>query len=322
MKTDFPIDLVYLWCDNSDEDWMAKKQKYYLLENNLDQQAACASRYIDNDELKYSLRSVEKNAPWINHIYIVTDHQTPSWLNIGNPKITMVNHEDILPKENLPVFNSEAIEIGLANIEGLSEHFLFANDDCFLGDTVFPEDFFLPNGKVIVRLIKDPKKSKKKRSQYDRHITDMQNLIKKTFNKKLEFHPHHNFDAYLKSEFHNCVECFSELSSLTAKQRFRNDLALQRSIFGFWLICKNIGIPKVIKKWKSKLINKLPFLSKYIRVDSMSCGICSAKALKRLAKVMPKMFCLNDSEKADISDRQNIKRFMENLFSEKSQFEK
>ena len=38
------------------------------------------SRFRDNDELRYSLRSLEQHAPWLRHIYIVTNGQvhTPS----------------------------------------------------------------------------------------------------------------------------------------------------------------------------------------------------------------------------------------------------
>ena len=33
------------------------------------------SRFRDNDELRYSLRSLEQHAPWLRHIYIVTNGQ-------------------------------------------------------------------------------------------------------------------------------------------------------------------------------------------------------------------------------------------------------
>lgn len=33
------------------------------------------SRFRDNDELRFSIRSVEQFAPWLRHIYIVTNGQ-------------------------------------------------------------------------------------------------------------------------------------------------------------------------------------------------------------------------------------------------------
>ncbi len=319
---DFPIDLVYLWCDDTDEVWRAKKQKHLLVENKLDSQSTNDCRFANNDELKYSLRSVAKYAPWINHIYIVSDHQTPNWLNTAHPKITMINHEDILPKENLPLFNASAIETALAKIPNLSEHFLFANDDMFFGNDVKPQDFFTKNGKAIVRLTPNPKKAKIAKSQYSRYIDAMQKLIFNTFTIKFKHQPHHNIDSYLKSEFQNCINHFGELSSATAKQRFRQEPALQRSIIGYWMICKKCGIQKNIKKWKSQLLDIIPPLSNLIKQDSISINISSDKGLQKLWRIKPKMFCLNDCEKATKNNRQNIKQFMEKLFPSKSEFEK
>lgn len=52
-----------------------------------------ASRFEDNEELRYSLRSVERHAPWVRHIFIVTNGQIPSWLNLDNPRVTVVSHQ-------------------------------------------------------------------------------------------------------------------------------------------------------------------------------------------------------------------------------------
>ena len=84
------IDLVYLWVDGSDPEWLARRcaftgQKFDNTEAN------CKGRYADNDELKYNLRAVEMYAPWIRHVFIVTDGQTPAWLDTSNPKVTVVN---------------------------------------------------------------------------------------------------------------------------------------------------------------------------------------------------------------------------------------
>jgi len=52
-----------------------------------------ASRFEDNEELRYSLRSVERHAPWVRHIFIITNGQIPSWLNLDNPRVTVVPHQ-------------------------------------------------------------------------------------------------------------------------------------------------------------------------------------------------------------------------------------
>src|SRR5574344_661291 len=125
------IDLVYLWVNGDDETW-AKKKAHALAKRTgetLSKDSVDKCRFQDNDELKYSLRSVEKYAPWINKIYIVTDNQIPEWLNTDNKKIKIVDHKEILPEDALPTFNSSAIETRITKIPNLSEHFLFANDD-------------------------------------------------------------------------------------------------------------------------------------------------------------------------------------------------
>jgi len=105
------------------------------------------NRYRDSNELLYSLRSLEKYAPWIRHVYLVTDNQVPNWLDTSNPRITVVPHEDIFPnKSHLPVFSSPSIEAHLHRIPGLSERFAYFNDDVFLGAPTWPEDFIALDG--------------------------------------------------------------------------------------------------------------------------------------------------------------------------------
>lgn len=112
-----------------------------------------SNRYRDNDELKYSIRSLFKYAPWIHHIYLVTDSQIPSWLDLSSNKITIVTHDEIFPNKryilikysHLPTFSSPAIESHIHKIPGLAKHYLYFNDDVFLGNYIYPDDFFTIN---------------------------------------------------------------------------------------------------------------------------------------------------------------------------------
>ncbi|GAB1598387.1 N-acetylglucosamine-1-phosphotransferase subunits alpha/beta-like isoform X1 [Argonauta hians] len=101
------------------------------------------SRFEDNEELKYSLRSIEKYAPWVHNIFIVTNGQIPSWLNLDNPRLHIVTHEDIfMNKSHLPTFSSPAIEANLHRIPGISDKFIYLNDDVMFGKEVWPDDFY------------------------------------------------------------------------------------------------------------------------------------------------------------------------------------
>lgn len=118
------IDLVYLWVDGDDEQ-IKKKREYWhkKYEQKIEPQSINKSRFIDNQELKYSLRSVEKYAPWINNIFIITDNQKPEWLDTSHEKIHIIDHSEIMPAGALPTFNSSAIETCIHNIKNLSEYF-------------------------------------------------------------------------------------------------------------------------------------------------------------------------------------------------------
>lgn len=80
------MNLVYLWCDDADTEWSDMRKKY-LPKEKLDKQVVCKGRLVQNDELKYSLRSVEKYMPWVNNIYIVSACKMPKWLNVNHLKL-------------------------------------------------------------------------------------------------------------------------------------------------------------------------------------------------------------------------------------------
>lgn len=102
-----------------------------------------AGRFAEHDELKYSLRSVVKNAPWVRKIHIVTNGQVPAWLNLNHPKIHIVTHEEIFTNRSyLPTFSSPAIEANLHRIPGLSKRFIYFNDDIFVMTPVTRDDFW------------------------------------------------------------------------------------------------------------------------------------------------------------------------------------
>ena len=130
------IDLVYLWVDGNDPVWLKKRQPYLKKEINT------TGRYQDNQELKYSLRSIDKHLPWIRKIFIVTDNQVPPFLDVSHPKIEIVDHSTLLPKSILPTFNSSVLDYFIYKIPDLSEHFLYANDDMFVNADLPPSFFF------------------------------------------------------------------------------------------------------------------------------------------------------------------------------------
>ncbi len=135
------IDFVILWVDGKDQEWQKTKDKYEKIYNRY-KEGNGEERYRDWEQLRYWFRGVEKYAPWVRNIYLVTCGQCPEWLNVNHPKLKLVNHEDFIDPKYLPTFNSSAIEMNLYKIKDLGEYFVYFNDDMLLTKEVKPEDFF------------------------------------------------------------------------------------------------------------------------------------------------------------------------------------
>ncbi|MBR3084867.1 MAG: Stealth CR1 domain-containing protein [Kiritimatiellae bacterium] len=138
------IDFVLTWVDGSDPDWLASRRRHEGTgaAPTGDAAANADCRYRDNGLLRYWFRGVEKFAPWVDRVFFVTCGQKPKWLDDANPKLRLVNHADYIPGEWLPTFHSNAIELNLHRVAGLSERFVLFNDDVFLLRPVTPEFFF------------------------------------------------------------------------------------------------------------------------------------------------------------------------------------
>ncbi|MEA9981893.1 Stealth CR1 domain-containing protein [Herbaspirillum sp. RTI4] len=134
------IDIVYLWVDGSDPVWGKKREQAYSkwIQEHADELAIYgngAGRYRDNGELLFNLRALEKFFPDHGHVYIVSDGQTPTWLR-SSDRLTVIDHRDLIPATSMPVFDSGHIESYLHHIPGLSERFIYLNDDVFFGAKV------------------------------------------------------------------------------------------------------------------------------------------------------------------------------------------
>ena len=314
---DTPIDIVYLWCNSSDEVWKKKKndelKKYG---KTLDNDSISECRFIDNNELKYSLRSLEKFAPWINNIFIVTDNQVPEWLDITNPKIHIVDHTQIMPPEALPTFNSMAIETRLHKIPDLSEYFLYANDDMFFGNFVDKNFFFNEDGTPIFRFSRRRIIKKIYRRLYGYTIAKAFKMVENLIGKSFPYFPHHNIDAYRKSDLEKCYLDFEKDIENTMLQHFREKESVQRSIYEYYSLAKGIGVAKIVNNISAKFSAFL--ISQPI--DSMLVELRESR-IKYVDKNKPCLFCFNDCIKTTDNDRLAMGKFLEKKFPKCSSFE-
>ncbi len=146
------IDFVITWVDGQDEAWRREKARYVSDSKKVD---AGEERYRDWELLKFWFRGVEKFAPWVRKVHFITWGHLPKWLDTNHPRLHIVRHEDYIPQEFLPVFNSNVLEIYMYRIEGLSERFVYFNDDMMLTGKVEP-DFFFFRGKPCDMLAFQP----------------------------------------------------------------------------------------------------------------------------------------------------------------------
>lgn len=146
------IDAVIAWVDGSDPR-LAEKRRRFTAGTPLEKLAdvAGATRFADCGEIKWCVRSIERYAPWVRKIYIVTDGQDPG-VSAGHIPVEIVDHKVIFKdyEQFLPTFNSLSIETMLWRIPGLSDKFLYFNDDLILIQPTEPGDFFDADGRPIV----------------------------------------------------------------------------------------------------------------------------------------------------------------------------
>lgn len=347
------IDLVVPWVDGSDIEHIKLKHKYELLfENKLSNDVNGICRFKDSGELKYLFRSIEQNAKFIRYVFLVTNGQIPKWLDVKHPKIKIITHDQIMPKTALPTFSSNAIEACIVNIPGLSDSFLYANDDCFIAKPVNENFFFTKKGYPISRLRHIfSTKLNKYSDTYSRIILFTVGLFYKKFHKKLNLIEHHNIDAFYKPDVLECINLFKEYFDRTINCKFRDKRNVSKhiwSLYSFYvghskikgyyfirIILFIIPIFKRIKRLfkKQKLINtknKNNIQSEKYSVFTRMVEFCYRLIQKSTSFANSsqynikgvKLFCCNDTERSNDEDRKRCIEFLNKLFSNKSSFEK
>jgi hypothetical protein len=222
----FPVDAVYTWVDGNDPAWLAdRRARREQTQGVVHLEADSEARYRSRDELRFSLRSLEYHAPWIRRVFLVTAGQTPSWLAEEHPDVTVVDHRDLFQfPEDLPTFNSHAIETQLHRIDGLSEHFLYLNDDFFVGRPVEPTAFFTTGG--IPKVFLSPTTVGFSQGTAPPHVLAALNnraLIQRDFGRTLTHSLLHAPYALRRSVLSELEERYVKEFAHTASHPFRHD---------------------------------------------------------------------------------------------------
>lgn len=323
------IDFVVTWVDGSDQEWIAQKNKYNPVRASINTEI----RYRDYGTFKYFFRSIEKYAPWVHKIYVVTCGHYPEWLNDTSEKIVLVKHSDYIPEKYLPTFNSNPIEINLNRIQNLSEHFVLFNDDTFLMNSVSKEDFFykgLPKTFGIyspitpyrefsnitfnnVRLInrnfnkkEDLKRNWKKIFSFRYGFNNFRSVLTLPWGKVLGYKDMHLPMSHLKSTMDEVWNTELGELSRTSSNKFRTVADVNHWVFNYWNIEKGSFYPQSINFGKLFTLNSFSDL------------------IKNFDSKKYKTICINDDY--DVQDYEikmsKLVSLFEKKFPEKSRFEK
>lgn len=296
---DYPVDMVYCWCNGNDPEFIALKRKYGGSEEKC--------RFSDNGELEYSIRSVERYAPWVRRIWVVVNDCSamPDFLS-SNPRVTVVRHSEIIPEEMLPTFNAYAIEFYLHRIPGLSEHFIYANDDMFIGREVGKRFFFDAKGRMVCRYGLGSLRAlaESEAGSFAKVVANGRKMLG-VDNDRVT---HHCMDGYLKSVFDDFCGRFKDEVAASTRQRFRSADQLQRDVVSVWAMKTGRGVCR--RTWRSRLLR----LFGLPRWDSMVYAISCPWYHDTIKRHRPSLFCLNDGEDATDDDRRRCTEFLKEFF--------
>ena len=329
------IDFVVTWVDGEDEVWQDTKKKYSAHSDYGDR----PERYRNWGWMRYWFRGVEKYAPWVRKIHFVTWGHLPGWLETDHPKLHIVQHEDFLPQELLPVFNSSLIERYLHRIPGLAEKFVLFNDDMFLNQPVEEEDFF-QNGLPCYEALEAVIRASDVNEIYS-HIMlnnisvinarfSKRNVVRKNFFKwfNLRYGPEvfrniclapwntfqnitnsHLPVPFLKSTFYDVWKSEPEILDATCSHQFRSITDVNQYLFRYWDIMRGKFVPKKRD-------------GKAYHIGTGHDDYRAVTEAIRLAK--GKMICINDTPSiADFEKTvSEIHKAFESRYPDKSMFEK
>lgn len=334
-----PIDLVIPWVDSSDICWQQKKNEY-AKSCGMDMNANSNVRFESWDNLQFVFRGIERFMPWVHNVFLVTCGQLPGFLNTDHPKLKLVKHEDYIPGEYLPTFNSNTIEMNYFRIEELSENFILFNDDIFPMAPI-QEEYYFRNGEVCDEAVESPvmpvdvgqiteyscmvkinnllfinrhfhKREVQKKNWEKWFYEGYGELLQRTeglhyWNNFVGFHDRHMPVALKKSVMQHLWEIEPERLALASANHFRSYTDLSQCIVRYWQLCTGNFIPR-------KTLGK-PYL---VTADNY-------KEIAEDIVCQPhQMVCLTEdcTPEEFIWIRDEINRALESVMPEKSSFEK
>lgn len=275
----FDIDFVVTYVDSKDPSWFKDYMKYAKEDGR--EVNRNSVRFRSWDTLKYQLRGIETYMPWIRNVYLIvsSESQVPDFINTET--VHVITHDMIIPEKYLPTFNSNTIELFMYKIEGLSEHFIYSNDDIYAIGDLKPEDFFTENGdpKVIVR-----ERIKKYDNIYIQTISNTRDLCllenKKKLQSNLLLRSDHSMNPMLKSTWEMYWKKYKDkLENSISTFRTSKNISQEISNYHHYLSAPNIHGVRRSKYFQFKNESATKFYDVLFSKDFDICCMNDANVL-------------------------------------------
>ena len=306
------IDIVVMYCNDKDSKWLKAMNDCMKKEGSFDRQVIGEERYRDWDCFKYWFRSVETNCKWFNKIFLIvaSPSQLPHWLDTSNPRLRVVYHDEFIPKELLPTYNSCTIELYIDNIKDLSNNYVFCNDDFYFINDI-PQVMFFNNNLPV----------------YNNKLCPLQNYSGDLLNSS---------DATFYKILNNCNDFRVKVAGNKASGYEITHLPVpNKKDFGKEILDKYADFfiqSQGISKFRHKnnvsrqlLVCLYRDLNPYFRANTHhNSSYVTLKSTVNFDDYIDKdMVCFNDTEQLDDFDltKKHLVSFLEKRFPNKSSFE-
>jgi hypothetical protein len=291
---DEAIDAVYTWVESRAPSFQATVRHYAAAgpaEPGSD--AASLHHFRDSGELRLSIRSLFAFAPWVRRVHILTNGQVPGWLDSSHRCVHLVTHAQVFPDPNdLPTFNSNAIEMHLHRIPGLARRFVYFNDDVFLGRPVRASDFFLPGGgqKIFLQDTVLPC-DVRRGSPRDRACAHTQTILDRLWGKPSSprLLPAHSPQAYDRDKLFDLESVLQDDFRRTASHRFRAADDLVLSVLYSYALNR---APAEMERNQIEVLASHSAQYGFLRLENKP--LWAIRAIADILRRRPKFFCIND----------------------------
>ncbi len=306
-------DIVFMWVDDKTPGYGELLARYAGTTHDRN-----PNRTRDNlQTLRYALRGIERNAPWRRHIYLVTMRpQCPAWLNRNHPELRLVHHDEFIPAEYLPTFNSFAIQSCLGLLPGLSQRFVSFDDDMLLLRPTSLSDFEAPDGRIRYHFdghLPRPHEVPSSSSPWNAALVNNVRLLDELTGPKQHPGFGHGPKMFDRGDYEDIAKRWPEALNRTRASRFRghDNIALE-ALLPQYVVEQGRAVALSAEEARRRA---------YLGLENSA--LWNRLRLWQIARQGPAFLTLNDNfgPKPRPAAEAVVKRFLERTFPHRSRFE-